>query len=345
MYEVDFLPVESEGEPGSKSGDAIAIRFTVHGTKKEAVIVIDGGFTSVGEDLVGHIEEYYETDDVDLVISSHPDADHLNGLSTVISRLRVAELLIHQPRLHVRNVSDFSNLEAVDELIAVAKKRGTKIAEPFTGLTRFNGQLQILGPTEGYYEKLILQHLQEEKAYKGQLVKAARKVPRILQETGTMPPETLGDDGETSPRNNSSVITLLKHKSRRLLFTGDAGIDALTAAAEEYERSVGSFGEMPLRFFQAPHHGSRRNLGPTILDRILGKSKAPHSSGVSAFISSAKISEKHPSPKVVNALTRRGCSVVATNGRSIRHSHKAPARDGWSTLSPFGPLSEENGDD
>ncbi|MFC8391122.1 ComEC/Rec2 family competence protein [Streptomyces sp. NPDC057238] len=344
MYEVDFLPVESESGPGSKSGDAIALRFTVEAEQRNAVVVIDGGFSYIGENLADHIAEYYETDVVDLIVSTHPDADHLNGISTLIEKVQAKELLIHQPRLHTYDVSDFSNLEALDSLISLAKSRSIPITEPFTGLSRFGGQFSVLGPTRSYYEKLLEQHLTEARSGLSHASKAtfSSAVRGLLSKTlSYLPIETLSDDVETSPRNNTSVISLLRVGTSRLMFTGDAGIPALDAACDEYERTIGNFSSAPLDFFQAPHHGSRRNLGPTVLDRILGERGAPYSD-VASFISSAKISEKHPSPKVVNALTRRGCQVFATEGRTITHSHAAPTRHNWTTLTPFGPLSEDD---
>ncbi|MFF0793287.1 ComEC/Rec2 family competence protein [Streptomyces spiralis] len=346
MYEIDFLPVESESGQGSKSGDAIALRFTVEAEQRNAVMVIDGGFSHIGENLADHIAEYYGTDVVDLVVSTHPDADHLNGLSTLIEKVQAKELLIHRPRMHTHDVSDFSNLEALDDLITIARSRGVSITEPFTGLSRFGRQVSVLGPTASYYESLLEQHLAEERSGFSRASKSSfSSVDRGLlpKALSYLPIETLDDGGETGPRNNSSVITLLRVGSHRLMFTGDAGIPALGEACDEYERTVGSFGFAPLSFFQAPHHGSRRNLGPTILNRILGEPGAPHYSGATAFISSAKISEKHPSPKVVNALTRRGCQVFATEGRTITHWNGAPTRANWTTLTPFGPLVE--GDD
>src|SRR6266496_3776525 len=100
MYEVDFLPVESEAGPGSKSGDAIAIRWRQPVTEENMVVVIDSGFTDVGDVMADHIKKYYSTTYVDLVISTHPDADHINGIARLLERLTVRELLLHQPRLH-----------------------------------------------------------------------------------------------------------------------------------------------------------------------------------------------------------------------------------------------------
>lgn len=345
MYEVDFLPVESEGGSGSKSGDAITVRFSVESQASDAVVVIDGGYSSVGEDIVNHVRRWYGRDRVDLVISTHPDADHLNGLTSVIESMDVGELMIHQPRLHTPNVEGFSNLETLDGLIAAARTRGVSISEPFAGTTRFNGQLSILGPSRLYYETLLDDYLAEVHAGitaaappigKSILAAAKNLLERALSH---FPVETLSDDVETSQRNSTSVITLIRSDNRRLLFTGDAGIEALELAANEYERIVGSFAMNPVSFFQAPHHGSRRNLGPTVLDRILGPKGAPYGSTTS-FISSAKASEKHPSPKVVNALSRRGSDVNATEGKAIKHGFQSPARPGWTTLKPLPPLVE-----
>ncbi len=346
MFEVDFLPVENEDQDGGKSGDAIAIHFTVHAEQRQAVVVIDGGRNYTTDKLVNHIKEYYRTDVVDLIISTHPDADHLNGLAGVVEALNVRELMIHQPRLHAADVSDFSNLEALDELLDTAKARDVLVTEPFTGESRLGGQLTVLGPTSTYYEELLAQQLWEAKS-----VAAAESASRGWWQRGIdlleravdrLPVETLTDDGETSHRNNSSVITLLTLDGQRMLFTGDAGIPAMTAAADYYESTRRSFAAFPLSFIQAPHHGSKRNLGPTILNRILGTPQSPHASSTIAFISSAKTAPKHPSPKVVNALKRRGCFVGATEGKAICHTSGGLVRLGWGTLQPLPVLAEDD---
>jgi len=47
-YEVDFLPVETD-----KSGDAIALRYTIDGVTR--VHVVDGGYLKTGETIVEHV--------------------------------------------------------------------------------------------------------------------------------------------------------------------------------------------------------------------------------------------------------------------------------------------------
>ena len=81
-YEVDILAVGEE----SKGGDAFAIRYgNLNGARHEqTVIVIDGGYADTGTRLVDHIQTHSGTDRVDIVISTHPDRDHVTGLETVL---------------------------------------------------------------------------------------------------------------------------------------------------------------------------------------------------------------------------------------------------------------------
>ncbi len=77
-FEVDIRAV---GE-STTSGDAIAIRYgTFNGNPSaQRVVVIDGGFEDNGEDLIRLITNVYNTNRVDLMISTHPHDDHLIGL-------------------------------------------------------------------------------------------------------------------------------------------------------------------------------------------------------------------------------------------------------------------------
>jgi beta-lactamase superfamily II metal-dependent hydrolase len=349
-YVIDFLAVENEDSDSTKSGDAIAMQFLVPGESRPRVVVIDGGYTPIGQQLVDHIKTHYGTTHVDLVVSTHPDVDHINGLKTVLEQCSVGELLMHLPQLRrPHDAHNLSNYEAIIDLYDLAREKGIPVAEPFTGVERFSGTIRILGPSELRYEELLDQMITEavdgvEKARyafsssSNVLLAAGR---RVLDKVLTyFPIETLGDDDDASPRNQSSAITLLDVDDRRLLFTGDSGIASLDMAADYYEATVGTFPTQPLSFFQAPHHGSKHNLGKTVLNRILG---APGSAfgSPTAFISSAKASEKHPSPKVTNALGRRGAKVFVTEGKGICHGAWA-GRSGWSPSTPVAPLEEDD---
>jgi beta-lactamase superfamily II metal-dependent hydrolase len=349
-FEVDFLPVGD----GQKSGDAIAIRFCADSTPR--VVVIDAGYQPVGEQLVEHIRRYYDTNRVDLAVSTHGDGDHLNGLRVVVEEMDVGELMMHRPWRHGLTMGDLlaarrvsasmrarvqASMTAACDLEALARRRGIPITEPFTGLDRFNGRLHIAGPSPEYYESLLADfrcQLTASLPY-GLATKAAGQLQRLVSETPSH--ETLTDDGTTSAENNSSAIVQLSLAQRRLLFTADAGIDALTGAAKYLDDS--GLADLPLDFIQVPHHGSDHNVGPTILNQLLGPPAPGMPKTVTAFISAAADDPDHPSRKVINAFSRRRCNVYTTEGQTICHHHGAPTRPGWIPLHPlpFYPTVED----
>lgn len=215
-YEIDFLAVGEE----SKSGDAIALRYgNLYGSREEqTVVVIDGGFKDTGDKLVEHIRQYYGTSQVDLVINTHPDQDHINGLETVLNELDVTELWIHQPWLHNQGLADKfkdgrvtdnslserfkQNLEKAWSLVKQAEDNGVTVREPFTGLQDSNGGIKILGPSVEYYESLIPDFegmpakVSATNAFDNFIDKTASALRRFFASWGV---DQIDDEGVTSP--------------------------------------------------------------------------------------------------------------------------------------------------
>lgn len=333
-FELDFLAVGD----GNKSGDAIAMRYgNLSGPRSEqTVVIIDGGTKESGQQLVDHVQTHYGTSDVDVVFSTHADNDHVSGLTVVLEGLGVKQLAMHQPWNHAPAICDLfegrystahltaklqKSLSMAREVEGIAKRRGIPIVEPFAGAG--NQVLKVLGPSREYYQLLLadFQATPEPAAgIAGLFAKAGQTVSDVISYAAeSLNIETLTDAGVTSSENNSSVILLVQLPTYKFLFTADAGIPALTqaadfAAAQGWDLSA-------LDAWQIPHHGSKRNLGPTILNRIKGKK---------GFISVAPEGEpKHPAKKITNALIRRQTAVYATKGTGFRHHHKAPPRAGW----------------
>ena len=316
-YEVDYLAVGD----GEKSGDAIAMRwgYLRRSLPKQRVIVIDGGTKESGQALVEHIHRYYRTNEVDLVVCTHCDADHASGLSVVLEQLRVRKLLMHEPWLHGdeiyklvtdRRVTERSltrkmeaGLEAAHDLWEVAERRGVPVAEPFSGwkATLLGQTIRILGPSRKYYEQLLSKF-------------------RCVPETDN----TLDSPPTTSAENNSSAIILLTVLGHNMMFTGDAGGEALTRAIRYGEKRDLDFSRLEL--LHVPHHGSEHNIDASVLDKIEARL---------AVVSAARNgAPKHPSSRVTNALMDRGTAVYATQGHSLHYGVNAPHHPGWSPAKP-----------
>ncbi len=348
-YEVDYLPVGG----GEKSGDAIAIRYgNLSGSRNEqTVIVIDGGTLDSGQRLVEHIEEHYDTDVVDLLVSTHPDKDHISGARVVIEDLHVKRLWMHQPWNHAGQIRDAfadgritndslskrlqDEMAMAYELEEMALLRDIPIFEPFSdsNIHRQFAGLWVLGPSTDFYRRLLPQFDKTPLAKSASETFFGRMAEAIKSVAETRNIETLAEPTETRAENDSSAILLLHVDGRRLLFTGDAGVPALEEAAHMAEYNGVNL--QSCVFQQVPHHGSRRNVGPSILNRIVGPiggTSNPKSVIVSASTGGAP---KHPARKVTNAYLRRGANVVATQGQIIRHhSPDCPLRPGWGPVAP-----------
>ena len=163
-FEIDFLPVGNE----SRSGDAILLRFgdLFASRAEQTVVLIDGGFRETADEILDHLNKYYKTQTIDLVISTHPDADHINGLREIFDRIgegsiTVKELWLHRPSLRratvergLRKAARLEYLKAVKgaldaatELERAAVKHGIPMHEPFAGLAHHSGYLEVVGPS------------------------------------------------------------------------------------------------------------------------------------------------------------------------------------------------------
>jgi beta-lactamase superfamily II metal-dependent hydrolase len=357
-YQIDFFPV---GE-GSKSGDAIAMRFgDFSDYLKTQVVIIDGGFQSSGEALVKHVREVYGTTYVDLVVSTHPDTDHSCGLAPVLEELKVGQLWMHKPWEHTYDISkmfqdgrvtDMSvaegirkSLENVRYLEKLATKKGILIVEPFTGLQDVTQSLIVLGPTKQFYESLLPDfRCTPTPKYESIISKMlSGSVALAVKVAETLGVETLVEPTEgTHAENNSSVIMLFAHGNDCILFTADAGVPALEQAIWQLEAIGFDFNR--LRIVQIPHHGSKRNVGPKILDRILGAKRTDDAILRRAVVSASPDGEpKHPSKRVLNAFRRRGARVQGTMNGGILMFNKDAPRPGWTSAQeiPFYPEVEE----
>lgn len=348
-YEIDYIPVGN----GEKAGDAIALRFgnLIGPRNEQSVIVIDGGFKESGEQLVKHIKAYYGTDHVDLVFSTHPDADHASGLSVVLENMSVGRLAMHRPWEHAVEIKNFfksgkiiasgleekleESLQNASDLETLAKKKGIPIVKPFQGATGFNGMVQILGPSREYYEALLANFRSMPETVRSLGVfapvqKAAEEVVRRIRDYWHV--DLLDDDDDTtSAENNTSTIILFAIDGHRLLFTGDAGKTALLNAIIYAEGRGTSLTGM--NFLDVPHYGSKRNINSKILKRM---------NASTAFISAPAGGEKHPAKKVTNALKKHGAKVYVNRSNTLRHHYNAPARS-WDAANeePFHDIVEE----
>ena len=347
-YEIDFLHVGD----GERSGDAIAVRYGVPG--RYAIHVVDGGDLAAGERMVEHIQTHYGSPRrIDAVVCTHGDDDHSSGLRRVIEAFEIGGIWMNRPWLYADELVDFfhdgrmtprslhghlrDRFSILREIEDMAAERGILVHEAFRG-TRV-GAFTILAPSRERYLALLPQfeRTPEPAAQAAEVLGLRARVAQGLRDAvewirERWDYETLEEHVETSASNESSVVQMAELDGSRILLTGDAGIGALEEAAD-YAEWLGH--DLPgLSFVQVPHHGSRHNVSPYILDRWIGARLPLGANGnTTAFASVAKESTTHPRRKVVNAFMRRGAKVFSTKGTGKHHSHQIGDR-GWRPAVP-----------
>ena len=344
-YEIDFIPVDS----GKKNGDAIAIRITEDGITK--IYVIDGGTKASGQNLVDHIKKHFNTDTVDFLINTHPDLDHISGLTVVMEQLKVKELWMHKPWEHAHEIIDDiidnrvtinsltnrlqDSLKIANQLEEMANEKDIPVYEPFQGNSI--GHFHVLSPHRDWYNELIKGFNNMPASDKSSMVTEAIKkfsdVVKTVFESWNI--ETLSEDGQTSHKNESSTVLYGQLPNNfKVLLTADAGLKSLEKA-HSYALQNG-VDLSNCNFIQMPHHGGRRNVSPSLLDKLIGP-KLPEGTVPSktAFVNTSKDHPAHPKKSVSNAFQRRGAKVIATNGQTKCKHWGYPSREGWVAVTPL----------
>ena len=360
--EIEFLPVGD----GSKPGDAIVIRYGEPDAYE--LMIVDGGNIDSGKEIVKHIHAHFGQNIlVSHVVLTHCDADHASGLREVLRELPVVKLWLHLPWTFAAEARPYfanknwtdkgleqtlrEEYDIIGELVQLAVNQATAIEQPFAGAVI--GPFRVLSPYRGAYPLLLPQFdrtpdadeaaLQAANFWIGKppgviaaLVekvaeKLAEKVQAMIPETWET--ERLKDGGVTSATNETSVVLYGECSAGKVLLTGDAGVWGF-AMAQLQAKQMGI--SLPgLSFVQIPHHGSRRNIGPTTLNALLGPIRAQDAPRPClAFVSAPKDDSTHPRRMVLNAFMRRGCEYQATQGQKKVFWGGFPPRPGYVALSP-----------
>ena len=350
-FEIDFLPV---GE-NSCSGDAICVRY---GSAESGykIHVIDGGYKNTATTIMAHLTNYYGSPRrIDHVVLTHPHTDHAGGLAEVLENYEVGALWMHRPWLYASQIVHHfhgnwtaeglakhlrDELPTLVELESSAIRKDIPICEPFQGANI--GKFLVLAPSKARYLQLLPDFDKAPERYtesaSPSLGKLIKKVASFIKESWSG--ETLSETPEpTDAVNETSIVQVALFEEKFVARTSDTGPSGLDEAAS-YLAQLGTYQPS---FFQVPHHGSRRNVTPSALNRWLGRPMptAGQYRGT-AFCSAASDDEEHPRKKVLNAFLRRGYPVHTTNGISLRHFFNMPDR-GWPTHppEPFSPEVEE----
>ena len=307
------------------------------------LVLIDSGNYSDGDVIVDHIRKYYINHlYIDLAIVSHCDDDHYGGFVRLLEKIAdkdsdkilIREFWINDPSAHdidtddvkyirtqrtlndrLRSVYSLSNGKNLLALIKQLNiKRTEKFAEPEQlswlqpdfqkSIESLYDCFKIIGPTQQYYESLILEMRNDLEA----VTEGVSVTPSSQQEVPSF--DEIDDD--SSAHNRSSMIILFEALGKKYLFTGDAARESFYNILESKIQLING-----VYWLKVPHHGSDHNLNTELIRYIKPEV---------AYVSAKEIPVKR-NPNVISCLKHYGCNVYATlNKGNMLHNCR---RDGY----------------
>lgn len=345
-FEIDLLPVGSE----KKSGDCIAMRYgdLVKGKESQTVIVVDGGYSGTWKDtLKPHLSKYYNCEingklHIDIVILSHPDLDHVSGLVEMAKDedVEIGMIMMHRPweelspswfkdgRITKSSLKDRLGdaFEKAKELDDVTKN----VTKPKLNVGKCNhkgASITILGPTSEFY-KTCIANCEKTPQQANNVVNLPQS--QSLKKSIDFEPYIEGeikwyDDENTSAINESSLIILFEYDGVKVLLTGDAGKKGLTKAINY--AYVNNITLNDCNIIKMPHHGSRKNINPSIMKAFVGSEKLYYSCASDDL-------GHHPSLRLINLMNEMGFRQLSTSGSTLHWGKNAPNR-GWKSTPAY----------
>lgn len=316
-------------------GDADSLLVTRWENGRATYILIDGGYAKDAATVTRFLEGR-GVKKIHHLVCSHMDNDHAAGLLRLVQErnFKIGCGWVHRPELHVdmdavrgtmRKAATFreariitNSLDCQISLASELIRQGVEVNEPFED--EEIGFLNVLGPSEEYYEQLVGRFRRLDQVY--ELFEQSQRRIATFNEWYKKKSLQLLDDPPLNAENLSSTILGGEYNGKVIVFTGDAGNESLTRV-RDYMYLAGC------RWMQIPHHGSVNNITQSLVDFFSPKT---------AYVS-AEGNEDHPHDAVVHAFKEAGTKVFGTHqpySRNLRHRiGNVPSRNGYSIATPL----------
>ncbi|MEZ9048099.1 MBL fold metallo-hydrolase [Vibrio sp. 10N.247.311.64] len=238
--------------------NADSFLIKISGEERTRHILIDGGYKQDARRALALIERIIEEHGkIDLVVLTHVDTDHINGLLAIFKSEKVKSSTIDKVLFNVPH----SQAE-----MAILKAKPTQC-----GYDHGNKLLKII----------LDKNIHIESAVKGDVhyidddIKIdilAPTVSAVKEDHREWRNTNIGHDGDINydkealikeehiedkkPQNVSSIVCLIKSSERSVLLCGDSVPSQITAGMTDV---------MPVDLFKIPHHGSKFNINKELL--------------------------------------------------------------------------------
>ncbi|HAG52390.1 MAG TPA: hypothetical protein DCL21_01225 [Alphaproteobacteria bacterium] len=244
------------------NADSFLLTFRSQNQNKH--ILIDGGLKRDGRQAIKLIENIFEQGEIiDLVVLTHVDIDHINGLLSLFENNKVNAdnvglVLFNVPNSIVeteliKDKKTQCGYKEGNQLLELIIKKGINFTQAVEG-DKFSlgGEItiDILAPTKSALEldhenwlKTHIGHDEDEDYDKEKLIEEKHKE-------------------DIKPQNLSSIVCLITCDEKKMLFCGDSTPSQILK---------NGLGETPVDILKIPHHGSKYNINRELITSFPSK--------------------------------------------------------------------------
>ena len=253
IYSIEIITLSDS------NSDSFLIKFLCD--VKNKYILIDGGLRGNGKKSLEIVSDIFNNNEViDLVILTHVDLDHVNGLlsifeSDIITSENIGGVLFNTPHSEIEidaikeKLSQCGYKEG-NKLLELILKKNINIFKAVSGCDYHidnDISIKILAPTQA---ALDIDHFNWRNTNIGHDESENYNKESLLKEKHAE---------DTKPQNVSSIVCLISFDSKIMLFTGDSVPSQILNSVKE---------PIAVNFFKIPHHGSKYNITSELLEKF-----------------------------------------------------------------------------
>lgn len=348
MFTIEVLPAQR--------GDCLWITYGEPGDLHH--VLIDGGPQDTIPTLVPELEKRIaalpgRTNRVELLVVTHVDADHIQGVVSLLSDHRRVPLfrdVWFNGWAHLHGLNATQGLlggpdgeRLTEALLAHPRRwnkafRGNPVELPDTGpppVKKLAGglELTVLGPTRQALKGLVKDW--------ADTCKKAGIVPgegAPIKKKSWQRTDLLGFDADllaktpyrrdSGPANKASITLIARYGGQRVLLTGDAHAEELLIGLDRLGPGVHDFTAVKMS-----HHGSRRNTNTKLCERIRSRQWLVSTNGATfghpdlAALARVIVSQRKPT-FLLNYDTEHVTDLVSNAGHAYQVRLPKQRRDG-----------------
>jgi competence protein ComEC len=249
-------------------GDAILAYY------KDTQVLIDGGPGNKVLDCLSSYMPFWDRK-IEMVVLTHPEADHFSGLVEVFKRYKVEAFLASSLNSGSQGYQLLKDEVGSSGASVILPDKGKIIG---VGLMRF----VILHPSADFL---------------------AENSSLDVFQNNNQNVSVLGARTTNRPLNEFSINLLLSFENFDALLTGDTVPPISKEVEDAFLASSNLLKDNTVEYIKIPHHGSKNGLTQDLLELIKPKV---------AIISVGKNSYGHPSPEILEMLKKAGVLVFQT---------------------------------